>query len=72
MRSGTLSEGSLLTSSSYVLFSIGNVKPLFQAVFASCWKAYAVCNATWIAATEYLEVVGIIIGQILVGVLGDW
>lgn len=30
------------------------------------------CNPTWIAAVEYLEICGIIVGQILVGVLGDW
>lgn len=56
----------------YVLFSIGNIKPMFQAVFASCWKTAKKCNATWIAAIDYMEIVGIIIGQILVGILGDW
>lgn len=64
----------VLTNSdiSYVLFSIGNLKPLFQAAFASCWKTEKICNATWIAAVEYLEICGIIVGQLLVGVLGDW
>ena len=58
---------------SYVLFSIGNIKPLFQTVFKSCWGSGGkACNATWIAAVDYMEVVGIIIGQVLVGVLGDW
>lgn len=60
------------TVSSYVLFSIGNIKPLFQAVFPNCWKTAKTCNATWIAAVDYMEIVGIIIGQVLVGVLGDW
>ncbi|KAK5088506.1 hypothetical protein LTR05_002726 [Lithohypha guttulata] len=27
---------------------------------------------TWLAAIEYMEIVGIIVGQILVGVIGDW
>ena len=58
---------------SYVLFSIGNIKPLFQAAFKSCWGTGGKsCNATWIAAVDYMEIVGIIIGQILVGILGDW
>ena len=58
---------------SYVLFSIGNIKPLFQSAFKSCWGTGGkACNTTWIAAVEYMEVVGIIIGQVLVGVLGDW
>lgn len=56
----------------YVLFSIGNIKPLFQSVFKNCWSAAKTCNAVWIDAVDYMEIVGIIIGQILVGVLGDW
>lgn len=57
---------------SYVLFSIGNVKPLFQQVFSSCWDTHEVCNKQWINAVDYLEVIGIIVGQILVGFVGDW
>ncbi|KAL4983281.1 major facilitator superfamily domain-containing protein [Aspergillus falconensis] len=60
----------------YVLFSIGNLKPLFQAAFASCWSSSydgeRVCNQQWLNAIEYLEICGIIVGQILVGVVGDW
>lgn len=56
----------------YVLFSIGNVKPLFQNAFKACWKTFAICSETWIAAIDYLEICGIIVGQIIVGVLGDW
>ncbi|MCJ1474369.1 hypothetical protein MMC13_003027 [Lambiella insularis] len=58
----------------YVLFSIGNIQPMFQAQgsFQTCWKTYAICDPNWIAAIAYLEVVGIIFGQIIVGVIGDW
>ncbi|GBF60823.1 inorganic phosphate transporter [Trichophyton mentagrophytes] len=56
----------------YVLFSIGNIKPLFQKAFPDCWKHEKTCDPTWLAAVEYLEICGIIVGQILVGVLGDW
>ena len=56
----------------YVLFSIGNVKPLFQAVWPKCWKTHKECNKTWVYAVDYLEICGIIVGQILVGFLGDW
>lgn len=57
----------------YVLFSIGNIKPLFSAAFPECWgKKATICNKQWINAVDYLEIVGIIVGQILVGVLGDW
>ncbi|KAL4903593.1 hypothetical protein BDW74DRAFT_155794 [Aspergillus multicolor] len=60
----------------YVLFSIGNLKPLFQAAFASCWSSdyngERICNQQWLNAIEYLEICGIIVGQILVGIVGDW
>ncbi|CAG8959983.1 hypothetical protein HYFRA_00012700 [Hymenoscyphus fraxineus] len=55
----------------YVLFSIGNLTPLFAAVWPSCWKNYTDCDKTWVDGVQYLEVVGIIVGQILVGYLGD-
>lgn len=58
----------------YVLFSIGNIQPLFVLVpqWKNCWGGtYALCNKNWVAATQYLEIIGIIIGQILVGILGD-
>ena len=56
----------------YVLFSIGNIKPLFEKSFADCWKHGKTCSQQWIYAIDYLEIIGIIVGQILVGVLGDW
>ncbi|PYH75859.1 MFS general substrate transporter [Aspergillus uvarum CBS 121591] len=56
----------------YVLFSIGNIKPLFQNSFKSCWKEFETCEKQWIYAIDYLEILGIIVGQILVGILGDW
>jgi hypothetical protein len=55
----------------YVLFSIGNVRPLLQAAFPHCWKTFDTCNKTWTQAIDYLEIIGIIVGQILVGYLGD-
>ena len=58
----------------YVLFSIGNIKPLLAAsgAFTSCWgKNASDCDKNWVAAVEYLEIVGIMIGQVLVGFLGE-
>ena len=55
-----------------MLFSIGNVTPLLEAAFPRCWKNEIDCEAVWLQSITYLEVVGIIIGQILVGILGDW
>ena len=55
-----------------MLFSIGNVSPLFAEAFPDCWGSQTTCQAVWQDAVGYLEVVGIIVGQILVGILGDW
>ncbi|KAF2806638.1 putative MFS phosphate transporter [Mytilinidion resinicola] len=64
--------GAGLLLEGYVLFSIGNVRPLLQAAFPSCWKTFDICNETWTQAIDYLEICGIIVGQILVGIIGDW
>lgn len=56
----------------YVLFSVGNLTTLFKAVWPACWKNHTECQANWIHAVDYLEIVGIIVGQILVGIEGDW
>jgi hypothetical protein len=48
------------------------VTPLLSAAFPECWSRHQVCDANWINAITYLEIVGIIVGQILVGYLGDW
>ncbi|KAF2270558.1 MFS phosphate transporter [Lojkania enalia] len=64
--------GAGLLLEGYVLFSIGNVRPLLQDTFPRCWKTFEICNETWTQAIDYLEIVGIIVGQILVGIVGDW
>ncbi|BGP02553.1 hypothetical protein NBRC10513v2_006203 [Rhodotorula toruloides] len=56
----------------YVLFSIGNLKSLFQSAWPACWKTHAVCNKNWTSAVSYLEIVGILMGQSIVGFEGDW
>ncbi|KAK4451446.1 putative inorganic phosphate transporter 1-6 [Podospora aff. communis PSN243] len=57
----------------YVLFSIGNLEPLFAATWPQCWgKNRTECSSNWIASVTYLEVIGIMVGQMAVGVIGDW
>jgi MFS family permease len=64
--------GAGLLLEGYVLFSIGNIKPLLQAAFPACWSKFTICTKVWTQAVDYLEICGIICGQILVGILGDW
>ncbi|KIR57991.1 Pi-transporter A-1 [Cryptococcus bacillisporus CA1873] len=61
-----------LFTEGYALFSIGNLSALYKAVWPHCWKTHEVCSANWIAAVDYLQIIGIIVGQILVGIEGDW
>ncbi|OJJ70211.1 hypothetical protein ASPBRDRAFT_32081 [Aspergillus brasiliensis CBS 101740] len=68
----TVVPGAGIGLEGYVLLSIGNITTLFQHSFGSCWNKYEICNKQWINAITYLEIVGIIIGQVLVGVIGDW
>lgn len=57
----------------YVLFSIGNLEPLFSAAWPQCWGKNATeCSKNWIASVTYLEVIGIMVGQMGVGIIGDW
>ena len=56
----------------YTLFSIGNLSGLFQAVYPECWKTHTVCNFTSVTSIDYSEIVGIIVGQVSVGVIRDW
>ncbi|KAI0176363.1 MFS general substrate transporter [Hypoxylon sp. FL1284] len=57
----------------YVLFSIGNLKPLFAEVWGTCWgKAPTECDENWVYSVEYLEIIGIMVGQVFVGIIGDW
>ncbi|RXK37001.1 Pi-transporter A-1 [Tremella mesenterica] len=61
-----------LFTEGYTLFSIGNLTALYSAVWPTCWKTYKVCNSNTVAAVTYLQIIGIIIGQIAVGFEGDW
>jgi len=70
MRNAVL-PGAGLGLEGYVLFSIGNLEPLFAKAWPSCWgKAATECSKNWIASVTYLEVLGIMAGQIGVGVGG--
>jgi hypothetical protein len=56
----------------YTFFSVGNILVLFESVWSSCFKTYKVCNKTWVETINYLEIVGIMFGQIAVDIIGDW
>jgi len=61
-----------LFTEGYVLFSIGNLTTLFTVAYPDCWKTFKTCSKTLTQTTTYLQIVGIIIGQVVVGFFGDW
>ncbi len=78
MRNAVL-PGAGLGLEGYVLFSIGNLAPLFSSAWPQCWGSKATeCSVNWNATVTYLEVIGIMVGQVTVGVstspppLGYW
>ncbi|KAJ3575891.1 hypothetical protein NPX13_g3873 [Xylaria arbuscula] len=64
--------GAGLLLEGYVLFSIGNLQPLFAKVWKGCWGTHDVCDKNWVASVTYLEIIGIMFGQTGVGIIGDW
>ncbi|KAI0164648.1 major facilitator superfamily domain-containing protein [Xylariaceae sp. FL1272] len=65
--------GAGLLLEGYVLFSIGNLSSLFADVWPLCWGSDPTkCEKNWVASVTYLEIVGIMVGQTGVGIIGDW
>ena len=56
----------------YTIFSIGNLSALYSAAWPQCWSTYAECSVIWVDAVNYIQIIGIIFGQALVGLIGDW
>ncbi|KAK9807016.1 hypothetical protein WJX72_010792 [[Myrmecia] bisecta] len=56
----------------YVIFSISNNSTLFKQAYPKCWSTFEDCNETWTEATTYLQLIGILMGQLFFGVMGDW
>lgn len=58
MRNYAISGVGFLTEG-YVLFSIGNILPLFKSTYPECWKQYSICDERVIKAIKYMEIVGV-------------
>ena len=59
----------------YYIFSIGNIKPIFSFEYPKCFslagKAGAICNLNETRAPDYSQILGIIMGMITLGYVGD-
>lgn len=58
MRNYAISGVGFLTEG-YVLFSIGNILPLFKSTYPECWKTYSICDQQVIKSIKYMEIVGV-------------
>ncbi|BFZ55411.1 hypothetical protein PYCC9005_002452 [Savitreella phatthalungensis] len=55
------------------LFAIGNLSALFAVVWPQCWgKNPTQCDDQSVKAVSYSSIIGIIIGQVSMGVVFDW
>ena len=43
---------------------------MIETVWPACYKEYKACNKVWVQSIDYLEIVGILLGQITVSFIG--
>eukprot|EP00978_Attheya_sp_CCMP212_P026790 scaffold88801_cov55-Attheya_sp.AAC.5 len=60
-----------LFGESYLLFSIGTLRPLWQVLYPDCFFDADVCHPKLVYSLSYTVVVGIILGMILIGTLAN-
>eukprot|EP00891_Asterochloris_glomerata_P003210 jgi/Astpho2/3210/Aster-05736 len=59
-------------SEAYFVFSIGNIAPILSAEYPECWKSYKKgCTKTLTQVPNYIQIVGIILGMVTLGFIGD-
>ena len=58
----------------FVLFAIGNIKPLLEVMYPNCWGSEepADCNKGAQEEIETIEIAGIIVGMLVIGFFADW
>lgn len=58
----------------YVLFAIGNIKPLLKIMYPNCWGSGepADCSKGAQEEIETIEIAGIIVGMLVIGFFADW
>jgi len=61
-------------SEAYIIFAIGNIKPLLAIDYPNCWGSAEPpdCNQKAVQNASNVEICGIIGGMLLLGYLADW
>ncbi|CAL8460494.1 g23 [Coccomyxa elongata] len=61
-----------MTCEAYVIFSVGNLKPIFQQAYPKCWgKGAKDCDQGLLNSLTYSQIAGIIVGMLTLGYLTD-
>ena len=63
-----------LFGESYLLFSIGTLKPVWEILFPECWttsSSSSTCSKTLLSSLSYSVVLGVILGMIAIGYLAN-
>jgi MFS family permease len=68
---GFLIPGLGMFSEAYIIFSVGNLSPIFAAAYPSCWKTHKTCTKQLLGSLTYTQVAGIIVGMLTIGFLCD-
>ncbi|KAL6777660.1 PTA1A [Auxenochlorella protothecoides x Auxenochlorella symbiontica] len=58
-------------SEAYFVFAIGNLKPIFKALYPECWVTFQTCSPNLSDSINYSQISGIIAGQLIIGFLAD-
>lgn len=61
-------------SEAYILFCIGNIKPLLKIMYPNCWGSLTPtdCDTSVVGDVETIEICGIIGGMLVLGFSADW
>ena len=56
-----------LFGESYILFSVGILKPLWQILYPDCFIEFETCSPRLLNALSYASIAGIIVGMVVIG-----
>ncbi len=56
-----------------MLFALGNIAPILEALYPSCWNTTLAppCSPTLVSSLTYVEVLGVIVGMLSFGLFAD-
>lgn len=62
-------------SEAYIIFAVGQIGPFQKTMYPTCYKSYTadLCTEDFVAhLSGYIQIIGIILGMLVMGFAGDW